>query len=353
MQAEKKIFPKLYPLSRDLSKTWFISYQTFDYNSAQPVKHKYKGQLNLITNLEDRLNLAEKYIEDMHNGIELPNHAGQRKIYKMPVGSQPHYSIKAILSTSLEMVQNEISEKTYSDYRGKLNTFIHFLTNRSLISLPIGQITSTEANSFLLYLRTVKNFQNKTLNAYKTLLKKIWSIAIKKYKLNQNPFEDIKKLKNRSKPFESYSVELEQYIAKTLPNYDKQVYLAAQCIYYCCVRVDEARLLKVGNVDLVNQILTIPGKISKTGEERKIIIPDPLCELFIKNNITIYDQDDYLFSENKEPGKLKLSYNSLRRRYAIYRVKFNIPDQYKLYGLKHTSNKKMALKGFNAVDPLS
>jgi len=43
MSSEKKIFPKLYPLNRELNRIWFIKYQTEDFINGGFIAGKYQG----------------------------------------------------------------------------------------------------------------------------------------------------------------------------------------------------------------------------------------------------------------------------------------------------------------------
>ena len=63
MNSEKKIFAKLYPITHEMNQLWFIGYTTYDYNLAKPKKHKYYGQLNLITDKTERLKLLLSYLQ--------------------------------------------------------------------------------------------------------------------------------------------------------------------------------------------------------------------------------------------------------------------------------------------------
>jgi integrase len=94
-------------------------------------------------------------------------------------------------------------------------------------------------------------------------------------------------------------------------------------------------------------MLHITDDVCLKSGERKIIIPDAIMKAMREEKYFQYDMDDYIFSTNGKPGIKRLGYHSLRERWATFREVYKIDKRYKLYGLKHTGNTKMAEKGVN------
>ena len=351
MNSEKKIFAKIYPTSLEMSQLWFIGYSTFDYNLAKPKKHKYYGQLNLISDKEQRIKLAQEYINCIERGENLPSYQGQRKIYITPTTVQPFYSITSILTSCLEQHRRFIYKRTYADYSGKLKSYLEYLTKKDFINRPIGSITQIEADNFLSYLQFEKKYSHKTINTYLMLLSQLWRLAISRYNLAFNPFAGIRKLKDNSQPYSKYPLQLQVFIEKTLPGYNPQLFLLTQLIYYGCIRISENRGLKMENINFETRVITIPASLAKSGTMREIIIPDQLYNIFKSLGYTdhaSFNNENYLYSKYGVSGPVMTSYNYLRTKWQEYRKAFGIPEKYKLYGFKYSSNDNMSLQGINS-----
>ena len=343
--TEKKfLFPRLYPINRDMNKMWFIKYSTEDFTTGKFKSKKYYGCLNLITDKEQRIKQAEKYLQAMHRGDALPNLQGMKRLMA-PEQINNFANILQCCTKYLQQRQHEIDKRTYSQYKSRINFFGAWLAKNNKAHLAIGAVTKDTVREFLNHLKGEKHYSNKTYNDYKALFGSIWQEFIDDGKITANPWRKIATLPDATKHFESYPPHIRQLIAATLPQYDAQLWLFMQTIYYCAIRPHcELRLLQVKHLVHTKQRFYVPKELSKTNTDRIVNIYDGLFKQYTAKGYHLAPPEYYLFTADGRPGAQPVRINYFIDRWNAYKQAHNIPDIYKLYGSKHTGGKNLSLQ---------
>ena len=344
--VKKFLSPTLYPLNRDISRKWFIKYYEEDFINGGFKAHKYVGLLNLEPDKEKRLQLATEYINAMHRGEPLPKYQGQKTIARQPTGHRSNTNVVSCCHAFLKIKEAEgVKSSTLIDYRSKVKIFSQWLVATKRDILAIGQIDKQTAILFLMSLLE-RGLGNASFNDYKNLLATIWqSYSVH---LQHNPWRDIKARKSEPVHHVDYPQQLRQQIAETLPEYNMQLWLFMQCIYYCAIRPhSELRLLQIQHINFTTGTFTVPAHISKNGKTRHVVIYAGLLQQLIRAGYSNYPKHYYVFGLKEAPAEKPVSKNHFQRLWSDYREKHNIPAIYKLYGSKHTAGKQLTKK-FNA-----
>ncbi|RLG63635.1 hypothetical protein DRO21_05610, partial [archaeon] len=85
------------------------------------------------------------------------------------------------------------------------------------------------------------------------------------------------------------------------------------------LRINEARLLKVDNIDFENRVLRVPGRITKSGRPREIPLTREVAEA-LKNYLKRREVDsEWLFPSKEDPSKPVNRYKLYRGLYRILR----------------------------------
>lgn len=341
MTSEKKFFPVLYPVNRDLRKHWFIKYTTEDWVNGGLKYEKYVGLLNRVDSIEERLQLAEQYITAINKGEALPNYQGARNVPSKLVSTEVT-SVVACCERFLKLtISTGIRPATVAQIKSKLNNFYTWLRIEKLEHKAIGGITEEDAQDFIAYLSGVKKLSATHTNAHKALLSRVWNLY--KKKLKDNPWADLPIRKGRKIHLASYPDDLRIKISDTLPSYDNQLWLILQTVYYCAIRPRaELRKLQIKHIDFINSTITVPEEISKTNKTRTVFVYHELIEQLKAAGYQNYPAEYYIFSHNGMPGIHCVGKNHYGRKWENYRKAFSIPSIYKIYGSKHTAGKAIA-----------
>jgi integrase len=341
MHTVKKIFPVLYPLDRNLSKKWFIKYKTECYTTGKLVSKKYYGDLNLLPTEEERLKAANHYIKGMELGEALPDFQGQKNVSHTYTPKNFASLIKC-LDDYFKNNTSHLRHSTRLHYKSKKKILYEYLHQHNLQDITIGAFNGSHANSFIGWLKNSKRLTNTTCNDYKRILLTQWKYFTSGGIISANPWQQVKTFRNDSEHFAIYTKEVEQIIIKHLPSFDHQLYIFMQFVYYCSIRPRrELRLLKIQHIDFDNHTITIPASISKSYKARTIVISEHLFKQIA--HWQKLPSSYYLFSLMGQPSDKPTGMNYMGYRWQKFREVYGIDNRYKIYGGKHTNNRKMAM----------
>lgn len=347
MTSEKKFLcPKLYPIQQNMNATWFIKYRVRDYNTGTMVSRKYYGLLNREPDKVKRLALAKEYLAMIERGDELPDYQGMKNL-PAPGYQTGFATASGCIKKFLAAHDYEIMKRTASQYRSRAGIFEKWLFDQGKHQCAIGALDKELCREFLFYLKNDRGLSNKTFNDYKSLFITIWDEYLNDGKIKVNPWKQIKSLPNNTRHLSSFPEELRQLIRDTMPEYDPQLWLFMQCVYYCAIRPhSELRRMKVKHLSISAGLFLVPAEISKTKKRRTVNIYTDLLRQLRESKYDQHHTDFYLFSKNNEPGPELLGINFFKKRWNQYKAAHNISSEYKLYGMKHTGGKALS-KQFN------
>lgn len=352
MIPEKKFFAAtLYPRTHDISKTWFIKFQVKDYEAGKLRFKKIYGYLNLIDNVDDRIKEANRYIEMLNNN-ELPPFAqGARN--KPPLEAEGNFAVvRKVLANCLNKYKSQFytepQKVRYKNIKSKVNTLISWLEKNNYQHLTIAKLQSATCKEFLLYLLLQKKLTIKTRNCYKTDFTLLWKLLIDDDIIKFNPWKECEWMPHASQPFKKHTEDVQTIIEHELPKQDIQLYIAVWFIYGCYMRVIELSRLKISAIDFIRGVVKIDQHVCFKSKTREIPLPIKLLDTLKAYGYHQYNEDCYVFGANGFPSTTRIKYHYLRNKWKKFASQNNIPSKYKLYGLKHTGNTKMALTGINS-----
>lgn len=330
-----------------MTRTWFIKYYVRDYEAGKLRPKKYKGHLNLIADQDERLREAKRLLRAIEFDEDLPNVKGARRLPSVDAPRNFADTVQ-LAYQALENIKYRIDAITHKGYKSRVKLLHKWLEKTGRNGFPIGKFNVAMAKEFLRWLKE-NGYRNKTHNCYRASLGRLWTEMKTDGIVTVNPWKECVALPNMSTPFRAMTESIEETIVRELPKFDAQLWLVAQFIYYDFVRVCECGRLKLWMINWSNQTLTIPADVSRKGKrERIVVIPDILFKQLLEMDYDEENTEHYIFSYGGVPGARQLAYNNLSNRFRKFRERFNIPVAYKLYGMKHTGNSKLAKQGVNA-----
>lgn len=306
--------PKLHDFGGDVSKRWFVDFyhdgaRKRKWIAARPVKNK-----------PERAKKELQKIKSLYKGTA--------------------YSLTT-LNTFLDSL--DLSAKTKSAFR----------TDLKILSLVFPDLKCIDPESFKDFL-----FDNYAHNTVFNKIKNIKSLFGKSFEagiIESNPFA---KFKNVGKdedtdanfPFSEYERSiLEPELKKNPP-----LWLFTRIIYYTFSRINETRLLKVGDINLKARTITF-RKENRKGNKKTVRtvskpILDPLLDLLISSGVLNYPSNYYLFSgATLKPGLSATAKNhpTTLHREVLQNVGIYRQNETGLYGWKPTGNIEAYLAGMD------
>lgn len=236
------------------------------------------------------------------------------------------------LRKTLERHRPLFRPRTFHSYRSVLYRFIAWKLNnfnepntRYLDHLlNTGVAPQTAYNS----LATIKTFITKTEGL-------------------ENDLTHIKRIKTSPRSPQTFTDEqlrlLRVYIQALKPYF----WTACALQYYCFIRPNELRYLKVRDIDLVKNKIFLSHTFTKNKKDHFVTIPNPLRPLL--TYLSSVDQRYYVLgsNENFKPSKYLLPRGKLSNYFTKVLKTLNIQGRFSFYSLKHTGVEKAVRAGVN------
>lgn len=153
-----------------------------------------------------------------------------------------------------------------------MNFFCYAVKKLKFSQLKVGNFERSHAKAILEFLKKDKNWTNQNYNKHLGYLRSIFYEVLEADYIKFNPFSEIKNLKVVKTPanIPPPTDEEMQKICKELKYENYGFYIFYLIIYYCGIRPDELRNLKIKDLDFQNKSIILPKEITKTNKERVV-----------------------------------------------------------------------------------
>jgi integrase len=154
--------------------------------------------------------------------------------------------------------------------------------------------------------------------------------------INSNPFQKIKKLETEDPEIVSFTKSELQLIKNTLPEYDSNLFLISQFIFYTFIRPAELTRLRIEHIDFTKKVISISGMTAKNKKTKMVTMPRQFSELLGKYNLNKFPKNFFIVSSGLKPGLKQIAPTRIAERWRTYADLFNIDKRKTIYNLKHT-----------------
>lgn len=319
MDSQKKFLPKLYPVERNIKRTWYVAYTAKD-----GLRKKVYGKLNHLYTLQERLIEAESIIQSIITGDDI-----------LPANTIGNQLIKD-LSVVFDLRKQDWKPKTLSAYQTHFETFARWFRANGCPAM--------DAMQAMLFLNTIsaKNCAT-TRNNYRHNLKSLFSDLIRFFKNRyaDNPFADIRKVKECRKTKEWFRPHHVTQLKKIISETDPNLWLAVQIMFHCFARPNELRQLKVADINFETSRLRIVSNVAKSSKIR--FVPIPAALMPVLEILKYYPDDYYIFTKDNTPGERLIGRDTLSKRHEKIMRKLHYAKGFTFYSWKNTGAVKMLM----------
>ena len=212
----------------------------------------------------------------------------------------------------------EASFKTYQSYLKMLDLYLEKHPIKFLDQFDFNFMTA-----FLDWILYERKNTSRTYNNFCGFLVTLCEFFIKKKYMSYNPAKQLKKIpKSRVEKKRDIftSADLTELFRRLL-HHDKKYLLACYFEYYCMIRPNELWQLRVGDLDLSRQTVTVLAKVSKSGRTDVVTLPRILIDLLLELKITEMPSNFYIFGDKfktcADPGHKKM-FSNYWSRYVVH-----------------------------------
>ncbi len=240
-----------------------------------------------------------------------------------------------------------LKKRSIFTYNSVVKHFSEYLKKKSLHKMPIEDLNSQIVQDYFDNMLMNEDITKRTYNNRLTPLKTIFFQLQKREYININPFLAIDKLRVEESEITAYSKAELNDISETLPEFNYNLYVISQLIYYCFMRPAEIVRLQFKDILWEHNMIVIPGKKTKNGKSEVIIIPEHFKDNLKDWNID-YSPEYYIFSRELNPGIKEVAPTRIAEAWRRYADANNITKH--IYDFKHTGNGMAFDQGFNSRD---
>jgi integrase len=368
MKREKiSILPSLYDWGGAMndSMRWYVQYSVKDPRTGKMVRKKVYAGLNTIKNKNARYKEAdaiiEKYTELLKTGwnpfendskniyTDLLQYKFAAKVYadKKSGNTTINYFINSYMKDRM----SGLDDNTISTYTSKYRVFQQWVLREDLADKDITAFTNDVICNFFNYLIVERKSSYITYKKYKQLLHGCFEFVVDQGKLLFNPVQRLPKCTtvNSKEPKPISDVDSVRFMKVIKQN--EQMYLYILFEYYCLMRPNEIRMMRVGWIDFERGYVIIPASVAKSRVAKTPIIPEVFMEL-IRNDFRLHleNKDFYVIGKTGKPGLEHIGKNTMRTRFNVIRKNLNMPKGYMLYSWKHTANVRLSDMDMPGID---
>lgn len=332
---------KLYDADGDLGLQWFVFYyfenpdtgkfdrfREFISKRLKTKSARYERAIEVRKRINEKLQMGWNPFVDSDKGLTTLNEA-----------------LEFGLKIKLAKCQRKRSRFSYYS---AVKLFRDYLKDKKVLNKPVKEFNYLLAQEYQDHMLVSCDLANSTINNRVEFVKSVFNEVKKREYITHNPFARVEKLKKIEPPITSYTEEELTKIKKILPDYNYNLYVISQLIFYCFLRPQEIVRLQFEDIVWDHSMIVMPGPKTKNGKSQVIIMPESLKNN-IKHWIRTFPSSYYIFSRNLKPGIIEIAPTRIAEAWRKFREANNLPDK-KIYDLKHTGNGMAFDQGMNARD---
>lgn len=232
--------------------------------------------------------------------------------------------------------------KTFSDYSSKMNVFELYLKETGSEIKYVYQFNTTLIIDFLDYLIYDKDASARTRNNYRMWLSTFSTWLKERQYIDANPCENVHQLREEEKFRDALSpsdlVRLKDYLSKDNPSF----YLACMMEYYCFIRPDELRYIKIGDISVNDQTVYVHPEFAKNRKGQVVALNDKVLKIMLEQHVFDHPSNEYLFGHEMIPGEKQIYVNQFRNEWKEVRKALGFPKSYQFYSLKDSGIRDLA-----------
>tara|TARA_B110000114_G_scaffold130776_1_gene136974 strand:+ start:165 stop:1310 length:1146 start_codon:yes stop_codon:yes gene_type:complete len=327
---------------------WYVH---FRINGKQK---RFKQNCNRIKDLVAR----EKEFNVLINVIKTDIKSGFYDDTKSIVENS--YSVIDAINFAIEKKKPNLAPKTYVGYKSTLRFVVKAIYALNMEFLIITDLSRKHIKIIFEKITRDRNWSNKSYNKnlgyFQAVLKELiqWDV------IESNPCNNIVRLKEEKSTANKAATDSQLQRIKDILSIDhSEFYSYVITIFHTGIRPIELLRIKLGMVDLENQIIKMPAHITK-GRVKERIVPlnKYLLSYFKSMELHLYPQDFYLFGSYRTnqidnikikidfiPGPSMLKNDTPNKRWK--RLIINNGINVSLYAMKHTGADKKILAGIS------
>lgn len=329
------------PAELRIGTDWLIVYYAKDPQSDKLVR--FRNRVPKMSNKKERLRFAQKMIDTLNEQL----YSGWSPYMgNLTEVKTIDYCFDYYLKTLSKELSDGVKRKsTYNNYKYFITAFTEYLSIYQKNVKFISDISTLICDHFLDRIYIEKEKSARTYNFYLMCMRTFFNFCLSKGFIKESPVKNTK-MKSIKEKTRVVLNEKEKAKLALLKEENFHFYVFCMTTYYCFIRPNELKKLKVENVNIEKNYITIPSSISKNRKTENVTIPNIFIEE-LKEHIGKASKDLFLFGKKFVPGKQAVT--NLFYHWENVRKKYGFRKEVQFYSLKDTGITDMLNAGVPAI----
>ena len=314
-------------------RQWYVDFQAYD--PARGIMRRKKFQLDRFKTRKAKvamgMELITALVQKLKAGWNPWVNAGRTRQFTPWEQAMERY--KQYLETAVD--KGQLKAKTAYDYGSRLRSLEQYQEETGNVIGQVSQFNRSWVVDYLDYLVYDKDVSARTRNNHRTWLSALGTWLVDRQFLTVNPIEDIRMLREEEKHRDPLShrqlKQLKEYLEKESPRF----LLCCMMVYYANIRPEELRNIRLGDISIKHQTVTVRAEISKNRKTQTVGLHDEVVRLMVAlRTFEGTTNEDYLFGEDLRPGRKQTYINQFRYEWKKVRQALHWDDRFQFYSLK-------------------
>ncbi len=206
----------------------------------------------------------------------------------------------------------------------------------------VDQFTREYIATFLEHIYLDRNSNARTRNNYLGICSAFGTYLEEKGLVEVNPTLKISKLVPPPKRRQPLTEEMLKELHDFLSEHDPYFLLACQMQYYTLIRPNELAHIRLSDISLKDQTVTVTAEVSKNKRGAKVGLSAEVIHLMLDLGVLDNPPGCYLFSKDFRPGVDLQSPDIFNKRWCKWRARLKWSPDYKFYSLKDSGIRDLA-----------
>jgi integrase len=316
----------------DLSKWWYVEFYAYDETVGDLVRKRKKISMD-FQDKKSRTNEGNRLVAIANDQLKKGYHFKKVEPEDQTKKTEQSDDLLLVLNYIVKILSTSLAPKTIITYQSAVNKLeIYGHKNRPLISM----FTPSHAVNFRDFLTTTVGNSPRTANNTLQHLCALYSHYQERTSVKENPF----KVRSLKEPVTSKNHAFTDEDRKTIEQYmlknEPELYLITRFIYLAFIRPGELLQIKISEISLSGNYITISGAVSKSGKNETAQIIMPLRKEIIER-VDFSRPEKRIFGVGMRPGYAVCAKQvPFRRHQKVLKACGLELKGYTLYSWKHT-----------------
>jgi integrase len=319
---------------KDTGPRWYVEYRELNPISGTFERRRDYGYVNKVKDLDERRRRLHQLYQEIVVGIG--KRYAEKQTAKAPIQQR--------ITLYLDQIRGVVRKRTYSDIKGTLEKWHRYMQMTGASGQELHEVTKEQMFAFRAY--RAKQVANTTANKEFATVKTFFNYYKNNFTgvLAVTPGQGASKLKGSPETHVAFTSQQVEGIYSYLQQHDPQLLLYCKVIGMGFLRCQEARALRVGDIDFRQQKMVLTAAYSKTRERMVKPMLSVFTQALIDAGIDKLEPHQYVFSYGVSGSKL-VHEGYFRRRFKAVKEHFHLTRLHTIYGFRHTSVSEMIANG--------